>query len=179
VPAADFVTATHLADFTGADSAAIVEQVQGAIRAYCGWHIAPELADVEVTLDGHGSRHLWLPSLYVTDITGVINEGETLAAADYDWSADGYLERRNGWWSRRPRQVTVTFTHGYAETPPELIGLAVAIAARAVASPTGAGREQAGGVSRGYATFNGVSGGIALLEHEKEILAQYKLPPRP
>lgn len=180
MPAADFVDATDLAKFKAADQDAIVDQVQGSIRTYCGWHVAGLFTDHEVILDGRGSTAIWLPSLKVTAVTEVINEGVTLTADDYDWSADGYLELRNGYcWSRRPRQVSVKFTHGFDPVPEDLIGVAVGVAARAVASPSGATREQVGSVALGYGTFNGVSGGIALLEHEKEQLDQFRLPPRP
>jgi hypothetical protein len=175
---APLITATELADYLAGEAEAIVEQVQAAIRSYCGWHIAGTLTE-SVILDGHGSSHLWLPSLHVTAVEEVTDSETDLTTDDYDWSAIGYLERRGAYWSTRPRQIEVTFTHGYPVVPPEVIGVAAAIAARAVASPTGATDESAGAVRIAHATFGGgVSGGIALLEHERQILDRYKLPPR-
>lgn len=175
---ADFVLTSDLDDFKAGDAEAIVQQVQSAIRSYCGWHVAPSI-DETLVLDGRGSRHLWMPSLYVTDVTIVVDEGTTLTSDDYDWSASGYLERRNGCWSKRPRQVSVTLEHGYEDIPADLIGVAVAVAARSNVSPTGAVRQATGPFSLDFGSFNGVAGGVALLEHEKAILDRYKLPPRP
>jgi len=69
-------------------------------------------------------------------------------------------------------------THGYDEIPADLVELAVSLALRAAASPTGAISESAGQVSLTFGTFNGVAGGLALLAHEKDLLSAYKLPPR-
>jgi hypothetical protein len=179
VPAPDFFTTTALANFQSGDPAAIVAQVQQSIRDYCGWHVAGSFEET-LTLDGPSSRRLWLPSLYVTEVTLVTNEGVELDPSEYDWSAGGWIELRSyGWWTDRPRQIEVTLTHGYTTAPATLAGVAASVAARAIASPSGATREQVGSVALGYGTFNGVSGGIALLEHEKEQLDQYRLPPRP
>jgi hypothetical protein len=175
---APLITAPELADYLAGDAEAIVEQVQAAIRAYCGWHIAGTLTE-SVRLDGGGSRHLWLPSLHVTAVEEVTDSDVDLTVDDYDWSAIGYLQRRGACWSTRPRQVQVTYTHGYPVVPRELIGVAAAIAARAIASPSGNTDESAGAVRISHGTFGGVSGGIALLEHERQLLDRYKLPPRP
>lgn len=175
--APDFVDTTDLSDYKAGDAAEIILQVQAAIRSYCGWHIAPSIEQT-VTLDGRGSRHLWLPSLYVTDVTSVSNEGTAVTSDEYDWSESGYIESRYGCWTTRPRQVEITFTHGYDDIPADVVGVAVAVAARASASPAGVKREQAGAVSLEYGQFNGVAGGIALLQHERDILERYKLPPR-
>lgn len=175
---ADFVTTVELENYQSGDAQSIIEQAQSAIRSYCGWHIAPSVTET-VTLDGNGSAHMWLPSLRVTDVDSVENEGTVLSSEDYDWSASGYLQLRTwGTWSDRPRQVEVTFTHGYTEAPPDVIEVAAAVASRAATSPAGIVRDQSGPFSVQYATVNGAAGGIALLEHEKAILDRYKLPPR-
>lgn len=178
MPVADFITASDLVSFKSGDPDKIVKQVQGAIRAFCGWHVTPLITDAEIVLDGRGGRHLWLPSLNVVALSDIVNEETVLTSDDYDWSTDGYVELRSGFWTTRPRQISIKFTHGFPNVPDELIGLGAEIAARATSAPTGDVREQAGQVSVQHGTINGVAGGIALLEHEKEILGKYKLPPR-
>lgn len=176
MPAADLVTAEDLAEFRDGDPDAIVRQVQAAIRRYCGWHIAPSLTET-ILVDGSGSRHMWLPTLHLTELVEVKSSGEVMDADLIDWSASGYLESRCGRFSSRPRGVEVTLTHGYDDSPADLVGVAVGIADRS-RSTGGARREAAGAVSIDFATFNGVAGSIALLQHEIDLLAQYKLPPR-
>ena len=46
--------------YEGVDPAA-----QAAVRAYCGWHIAPSLSETLV-LDGTGARAFILPTLHLT-----------------------------------------------------------------------------------------------------------------
>lgn len=167
----DFAEVSDLDDYRGGDDEAILAQAQGAIRRYCGWHVAPSIPET-LTLDGSGSRSLWLPSMYVTAVASITDCGTTVDAADYDWSANGYVRRRCGCWSPRPRQIVVTLTHGYEDIPPELIGVAVSMATRRASSPAGVRREQTGPFSVEYA-------GSDLLQQERDILDQFKLPPRP
>jgi hypothetical protein len=170
-PLPAFVDATDLADFRAGDPATVVGQAQARVRSYCQWHVAPEITET-VTLDGRGSKFLALPSLRVAEITSVTEEGTLLTTDDYDWSASGYIERRNGYWTERPRQIVVVFKHGFVDVPDDLIGVAAAWAARAATSPSGVRREAAGGVSRDY-------GDSDLFADEKAILDRYRLPPRP
>lgn len=168
---ADFVTASDLTDYRAGDPDTLLRQAQAAIRRYCGWHIAPEVTET-ITLDGSGSRSLWLPSLYVTDIASVTVEGIVKDVDDYDWSTNGYVSSRFGTWSIRPRQIVVEFTHGYDDIPDDLIGVAVAMAGRAAASPAGPKRQTVGPFSVEWDS-------PGPLQHERDILDQYKLPPRP
>lgn len=171
MPIADFVLPADLDDYKAGDPTTLLAQAQSAIRSYCGWHVAPNITET-LLLDGRGSSHLWMPSLFVTEVTTVVNEGTTLTSEEYDWSADGYLQRRNGYWSSRPRQVSVTLTHGYEDIPADLVGVAVARAARFASSPAGVKREQAGSVSLERESNGFLADELAILDH-------YKLPPRP
>lgn len=167
----DFADVTDLDDYRSGDDATLVRQAQGTVRRYCGWHIAPEVTET-LTLNGSGSRSLWLPSLYVTDIGSITDCGTTVDADDYDWSANGYVQRRTGCWTFRARQIVVDLTHGYEEIPDELIGVAVSLAARRASSPAGYKRETTG-------PFSVEHGGREFLQDELDVLNTFKLPPRP
>lgn len=158
--------------------AALIAQVEAAVRSYCGWHIAPSVSET-ITVDGQGGHVLALPTLHLTAVATVSNGDDDVSADNFDWSESGYLELRCGHWTCRPRGVTAAITHGYEQAPADVIGVIMQIAARASSSPAGITREQAGSVSFSYAlTAPGVSGGVALLEHERTILDHYRLPPR-
>lgn len=176
----DIATPYDLEQYQDGDPEAIVRQAQGFLRRYCGWHVADAI-DEEMVLDGKGSRHMWLPTLQVNDITSVTNAGDEVDLTDdLDWSATGYLELRCGTWTQRPRQVVVTLNHGYEDIPDELIEVIVSIASRAMSSPSGAIRSTTGPFSAEWsAVAPGVAGGLALLQHERAVLDSYKLPPRP
>lgn len=90
------------------------------IRAYCGWHIAPSAAEV-LTVDGPGQRFLGLPSMRVTAVTSIVQDGTMLLEnVDYEWSASGYLNHRRCWTSKL-RGVVVSLTHGYDACPADLV----------------------------------------------------------
>lgn len=173
-----FVEVTDLEAYQSGDAEAILGQAQGALRAYCGWHVSPDL-DETLTLDGQGGRHLWLPSLKVNSITSITELGVVVDLDDVDWSESGYLERRCGHWTSRPRQIVVELNHGYEDAPAELVEVVVSIASRASSSPSGAVDEGTGPFrAKWSAVAPGVAGGLALLQHERDILDKYKLPPR-
>lgn len=158
--------------------AALIAQVEAAVRSYCGWHIAPSVTET-ITVDGQGGHVLALPTLHLTAVTAVSNASDVVSLDDVDWSEAGYLELRCGHWTCRPRGVIATITHGYDTPPAEVVGVIMQVASRASSSPAGITREQAGSVSFSYAlTAPGVSGGVALLEHERAILDHYRIPPR-
>jgi hypothetical protein len=87
-----------------------------AARRYCGWVVTPP-ETVTVTVDGSGGRALSLKSLYLTDITAVIEDDVVVDVNGLRWSRDtGEVYKKSGQcWSRNAGAITVTFTHGYDE----------------------------------------------------------------
>jgi hypothetical protein len=55
------------------------------VRAFCGWHIAPEVTET-LTLDGPGGYVLVLPTLHLVDLVSVTNDGT--AITDPEWPAE-------------------------------------------------------------------------------------------
>lgn len=101
-----------------------------AIRHACGWHIAPSVTET-LTVEGDGSGLLLLPTLHLTGVSAVSNDGEALADLTdkdaFQWSRRGVL-RWNRRWSAKYDGVSVTITHGYDDFPPELLAVARAMA---------------------------------------------------
>lgn len=159
-------------------AAAILEQATAEVRRYCGWHIAPSLSET-FTVDGPGGLFLTLPTLLLTDVASVTEDGVLRDPSTYEWSSNGQL------WSATPwtghfRGVVVEATHGHATPPADLAAVILAVASRAQASPDGVVRRQVGAVSESYSQtgFN-VAGGVSLMPHEKDALEQYRVRPRP
>jgi hypothetical protein len=173
----DFAATGDLTKLMSGDEAAIVRQAQQAVRSYCGWHIAPVFTET-LKLDGEGGKLLFLPSLKIVNIIAITTAGVAVLPDDVDDSEAGYLELYRGCWAPRAGKTLVTLEHGYEEAPADVVGVVAQVAARAIDSPAGRTREQAGGVNVGFAfTGAGVSGGLALLEHEKAILDKYRVGP--
>jgi hypothetical protein len=101
-----------------------LDAAMAAARNYCGWHVTPELADVEVTLDGSGGPLLVLPTLKLTALTSVTEKAfyaEDVIDVDVqylDWSTRGLVAKRSRQlWTDRFQGVTVTMSHGFDEAP--------------------------------------------------------------
>lgn len=89
-----------------------------AARTYCGWHVSPVLTGVELTLDGPGDRLLMLPTLKLTALTSISEDGVSVDLADLHWSARGLIAKKDGtYWSGMYGSIIVVFSHGYATAP--------------------------------------------------------------
>lgn len=88
---------------------------EAAARRWCGWVVTPPEENVEVTLDGGGAV-LSLPSLYVTELVSVVEDGTTLDLDDVRlYGSLGQVRKRSGGcWGC---EIVVTFTHGYDSAP--------------------------------------------------------------
>lgn len=187
--AVDF--ASYLKRDLSANDTATAEQLLAAasreVRKFCRWHVWPSRAD-ELTLDGPGTRTLFLPSAHVTALAALTESTvELVAGTDYEWSADGMVRRLGGaWWPTGFRSIAVELTHGFPDdpdaptgssgAPADLRDLVCGVAARAFDSPRGRIRESAGAVAVTYPqTGPAISGGIALTRFERENLRVYAI----
>lgn len=153
----------------------LIRGAVAAIRRHCRWHISPAKVE-EVVLDGRGGTMQRLPSIHVLDIQQVLDgDTELVFKIDYRWTQAGLLSRSHGRWSPHFRDVQVTMRHGFDDVP-DLVALVHSVVSRAMASPLGATREQAGAMSVSWATTApGVSGGLALLSNEMNMLSTFRL----
>lgn len=141
------------------------------IRNYCGWHIAPVITSTFRYRHDH-LGNLWLPSLHIVSVDTLEADGYEidLVTLPADFDPD------TGWTNIYAYRAVVTFSHGFEEVPEDLVDLTLQIAARALGSPLGYIREQAGplGVTHSSVAPN-VAGGSVLLPHEMAQLATYKI----
>lgn len=159
-----------------ADQDSALAAAHGAIRRYCGWHVAPSITET-LTLNGNGGSTILLPSKHVTAVTEVLIEDQD-ATTLADWGEEGTLEllgRRR--FPRRRRSVKVTLTHGYpSDEVPEIADLIRTLAARAIIPASDKVQRAAGPFSeRRQARSDGLLGGLGLFESEKDQLAPYRL----
>ena len=119
----------------------ISPEAQQAIRAFCGWHVAPSVEETLV-LDGPGSGVLHLPSLHVTDVLEVLNDGTPIQ--DPEWSAAGLIR---GPWTTKFRGVRVRLVHGYPADDLPYALQAAAARLQATAALAAAGQVRIGNIS--------------------------------
>lgn len=137
-----------------------------AVRAYCGWHIAPSVEE-DVVLDGSGADVAMLPTLHLTVLADVTDDGT--AVTDPEWSAAGMVRKSTGgYWSGKFRSFTATMTHGYAACPGELLGIIAEAASRGVA---GVAATQVGQVR-----IESGSGSAGFMLDQEAVLDRYRIP---
>jgi hypothetical protein len=172
-----------------------IEEATAAIKNYCHQTIE-EVEDDEYTFDIEISRRkkLFLPELPVTSVASVVEDGTALTEGDdedYQLGNDGVLHRIDDYWARGVQIVSVTYTHGYATIPDDVVGVCTRAAARAYQAGLRSSESDAvpgvesksigdfsvsyssgaGGVGEGVM---GVSGSRMLLLSEKDILNKYR-----
>jgi hypothetical protein len=200
---ADLCTVADLADFLqipiaddSAPALAAIVEASAAIRNHCRQQL-DEASDDEYTFDvGERQTKLFLPELPVTEIAEVVEDGVTLTVdTDYKLGRYGILYRIGAYWTAGVQTVTVTYTHGYATVPDDVMAVCKRAAARAYQSGLRAaetagvagvqanslgdysvqfGGEQAGSSGYDGGTL-GASAAPILLPSEKRILNRYRL----
>lgn len=88
-----------------------------AVRAYCGWHVAPNVVE-EVTLDGSGGSVQMLPTLLLTNLVTITNDGTLVDSPE--WSSAGMVR---GCWTGKFRGVVAVMEHGFDECPADVVGV--------------------------------------------------------
>jgi hypothetical protein len=161
-------------------------RAEASVRAYLGWHLAPEKTET-LTLDGPGGPVLLLPTLRVSELVSITEEDRLVPVDDYEWSESGVVRRGrassySAWgasWTSRLRGVQVELTHGFPEMPLDVTAIIERLAARASEASKGSALlQQVGQVA--YATGEDgapLSGSLSSLD--RQVLGRYKLPPRP
>jgi len=168
----DFSTYPDLIGFAnGIDSADDLAAAGAAVRAECGWHIAPRVTET-LTLDSDGGYLLTLPSLFVVEVTAV-TDADDAALEDWSVSSLGLLERTGcRLWPKGYGKVKVTLTHGLSKAPPDLVAVIVELARELKVSAT----TPAGVEAIGPFTFGPAGGAGSWTTQRLSVLKRYRLP---
>ncbi len=152
--------------------------VSAAVRSYCGWHVSPALDCVAPILADPQQRVYALPTMHIESIFRVVEGGADLDPADYSFLTYGLI-RRGGWkcWPDAWNPATVYFRSGFDPGAAADLQIVVyQVAANAIVAAPGVRSESVGDVSTDYnQTASGVSGGVALLDRDKDLLAPYRI----
>lgn len=151
----------------------ICQAVSGAIRDFCGWHVSPTLSCVLRT--EVSTRVIMLPAKLVTSIESI--EVGNDAVTDYEWRRSGAIRlgcapARRGRWGA----YEVSYHAGLDMTASPLAQVAAQVALNNLMAAPGVRSESVGQVSLSYNQLTeGVSGGVQLLDRDKDLLRQYRL----
>lgn len=154
-----------------------------AIRDHCNWHIAPVVTET-ITVDGPGAGMLLLPTLHLTDLVEVLDDGVAVDPEILQWSVRGAVRKGRGpyWfqrWTSKYRGVTLTMTHGYEDFPQGVIAVARDMAKsvdRVGASALGSGPHT---VQFGVTAAGVQAGAVGISDLQLRVLHRYTVPGRP
>ena len=109
-----------------------------------------------MTCDGTGRTTLFLPTLHLTEVSAVVENGVALLPGVYEWTGSGILRRLTPQlWTSNARGVLVTCTHGYTPVPADVKGACLEHSARILNSPEGGSRSYVvGNVSETFSAPN-------------------------
>ncbi|NMW65986.1 hypothetical protein HHJ78_10870 [Mobiluncus mulieris] len=146
---------------------------EAAIRAWCGWHVSPQVTET-LTVDTACGTCAVLPTMRIVDLVRVEYRGVEITPA-VSWSESGLIQYPEGF-AEAYRSLKVTLTHGYApEEVPQIVAL-IATVGRRAADQKLVASQTVNGASVSYLTAGGAPLSVPLLQIEKEMLAPYRLP---
>jgi hypothetical protein len=123
---------------------------------------------------------LLLPTLHLTAVTDVMNDGEAIADPDQlQWSERGAVRQHCRYWTDKWRGVQLTITHGYPDFPHEVLAVARDMAkadGRIGASALTSGPHQ---VQFGVTGAGVQAGSVGMSELQQRVLDRYRLGMRP
>lgn len=149
-----------------------IAAASAAIRAYCGWHVAPVL-DCSITLDGEAGD-IWLPTNALASVTSAKVGGEDVTVIGSNRRGRVRLAHKTCGLGN----VAIDYVAGYdVAACPDLMGVVVQRVMASVAMTTyGVSQETAGGVSISYSGSALSDLGSAFLpDSVKAALSTYRL----
>ncbi len=179
-------------DLTAQEAAraqALLSDASAVVRAYTRQNF-DLVTDDEVVLRATGGR-ISLPGRPVQGVSRVEVIGGSDALPDFtlaDWLFDGIDTVRIGegaavinlpeaWWDDDgyPGTYRVTYTHGYAEVPAEVLSVVCGVVLRVLTNPSGYRSETVGSYSVTYAVpATGEQLGTNLTRYEMRVLDRYR-----
>lgn len=144
-----------------------------AIRAYCGWHVAP-VVESDIILDVPDGSILQLPTRKLLEAPTVWVGGSRREVRE--WSPSGLVDV--GPFRSGVGSVRVVMRHGHAwEDIPDVVGVFEQLRKRVAMSPVRARTQDAGPYRVSLALLDGmpIGGNTALMLSEREALDRYRL----
>lgn len=172
ITVSDFNAATNNRYAGDARIEPAIASASAAIRAWCGWHVAPVL-DCSITLDGEAGD-IWLPTNALASVTSAKVGGEDVTVTGSNRRGRVRLAHKTCGLGN----VAIDYVAGYdVAACPDLMGVVVQRVMASVAMTTyGVSQETAGGVSISYSGSALSDLGSAFLpDSVKAALSTYRL----
>ena len=152
----------------------LIEQASGLVQRTTRQTITQVVGDV-ITLPATYTSLLMLPELPVTAVASLVYDGSTWTdGTDYAWTTSGLIVTAGRYAAIWSRPTVVTYTHGYATVPDDIVSIVIDMSARAWQNPRGVLSEQIGTYSARYPAGQT---GLTVMPDEAMLLHQYRPVP--
>jgi hypothetical protein len=162
---------------------AILADASAYVRNYTRQTIT-QVVDDTATLESTAEQWLWLPQRPVTAVSSVMIGSAAVSPTYWVLQGDG-LYRFYGWQGRfygstslwnQPDTIVVTYTHGFAAVPDDIVAVVCKIAKTTWRNPEGLRQWRQGQTEATYAIETVADG--ALDRDDKRVLDFYRRPSR-
>jgi hypothetical protein len=159
----------------------VLEMASAVVREYTG-QFFELVADDEVVLFPDNDGWYRLPQRPIVDVTAIADQDAVDLFTTYAFDTDGWFRNFPMYpQAARPRwpfsSLSVTYSHGYAEIPADVVMVVCSMAGRSWSNPAGIRSESVGDYSVTYAIpGTGESIGLALSRPEMDVLRSYRWP---
>lgn len=159
----------------------VLEMASAVVRAYTGQFF--ELVSNEVVVlypDNDGWYRL--PQRPIVNVTAIADQDAVNLMTTYAFDLEGWLRNFPLYpLAPRPRwpfsSISVTYSHGYAVIPADVVMVVCSMAGRSVSNPVGIRSESVGDYSVSYSVpGTGEAIGLALSRPEMDVLRSYRWP---
>ncbi len=125
-----------------------LQLASGTIQAVCGWSIGRTSSTTTVA-----TLPVYLPTRMLLSVDAITASGTALLPSAVRFTVQGLVQ----WAARSLAQgpLTISYTHGYAHTPPAVKAVCLEVAAAAVRNVPGRSSYAVGGVSETFASASG------------------------
>jgi hypothetical protein len=137
----------HAFDPTDVRALTALEDASAFFRSYTG-QVVSLVADDEQELRGNWTRRLWLPQRPVLGMTALSMRlpgaliFTAMGVASFVAERRGLVLWPGGYWGGPEATVKATYSHGYAEIPPDVLDTVCSMARRDILNPTGAATSE-------------------------------------
>lgn len=122
---------------------------------------------IRIQADAHGIIDLPDPPIHA--VATVLDAEDDEEIDGWRWDQMWRLSCIPAW-----RTCKVTYTHGFVDVPPAIVGVVASMAARQFINPAGIRQETVGAISVTYASVFGEAGAIGLSGMERQVLERYR-----
>lgn len=136
----------RLSAFNAKDVNQALNAAVKTVQTFCGWQISPVVTGATATVWSRDGRTVALPTLYLTGVTAISQNGVTISTSNVIAETYGVVRLVDGVQDFDKRyQVSVTFNHGFATWPEDVEDVILQVAQRAITDTRGIVPRTSGG----------------------------------